>query len=146
MRRGEVGREAKETDATEWTSWRGDEGGERPWGCPGSMEIHQPLVPSPEPARPLVHRVIDEGRKKEADPALLSAGLKLPSVVWSGLPWGSGKESTYLCSRCGFDPWVRKIPRRGNGNPLQYSCLENPMDRGAWRATVHGVTRVRHAL
>ena len=34
----------------------------------------------------------------------------------------------------------------GNGNPLQYSCLENPMDRRAWRATVHGVTRVRHDL
>ena len=32
----------------------------------------------------------------------------------------------------------------GNGNPLQYSCLENPMDRGTWRATVYGVTRVRH--
>ena len=32
----------------------------------------------------------------------------------------------------------------GNGNPLQYPCLENPMDRGAWRATVHGVTRVGH--
>ncbi|KAB0375027.1 hypothetical protein FD755_013519 [Muntiacus reevesi] len=34
----------------------------------------------------------------------------------------------------------------GNGNPLQYSCLENPMDRGAWRATLHGVTRVGHDL
>ena len=34
----------------------------------------------------------------------------------------------------------------GNGNPLQYSCLENPMDRGAWQATVHGVTRVGHDL
>ena len=32
----------------------------------------------------------------------------------------------------------------GNGNPLQYSCLENPMDRGAWWATVHGSQRVRH--
>ena len=34
----------------------------------------------------------------------------------------------------------------GNGNPLQYSCLENPMDRGAWQATVHGVARVGHDL
>ena len=34
----------------------------------------------------------------------------------------------------------------GNGNPLQYSCLENSTDRGAWRAAVHGVTRVRHHL
>ena len=35
-------------------------------------------------------------------------------------------------------PWS---PGEGNGNPLQYSCLENPNDRGAWRATVHGVTK-----
>ena len=57
-----------------------------------------------------------------------------------GLLWClSGKESTCQCRRLGFDPWVRKIPRRRNGNPLQYSCLENPMDRGAWWATVYGV-------
>ena len=36
--------------------------------------------------------------------------------------------------------------KEGNGNPLQYSCLENAMDRGAWRATFHGVTRVGHDL
>ena len=45
------------------------------------------------------------------------------------------------CRRCRFDPWVRKIPAEGNGNPLQYSCLENPMDRGAWWATAHGVLK-----
>ena len=39
-----------------------------------------------------------------------------------------------------FDPWVVKIPWKGNGNPLQYSWFENSMDKGAWRATVHGVT------
>ena len=38
---------------------------------------------------------------------------------------------------------VRKIPGGRNGNPLQHSCLENPMDRGAWWATVHGVTNSR---
>ena len=37
-------------------------------------------------------------------------------------------------------------PGEGNGIPFQYSCLGNPMDRGAWQATVHGVTRVRHNL
>ena len=36
-------------------------------------------------------------------------------------------------------PGSGRSPGEGNGNPLQYSCLENPMDRGAWRATVHGV-------
>ena len=38
--------------------------------------------------------------------------------------------------RCGFDPWVGKIPWIGNSNSLQYSCLENSMDRGAWWPTV----------
>ena len=39
-----------------------------------------------------------------------------------------------------------RSPKEGNGNPLQYSCLENPMDREAWQATVHGVARVGHDL
>ena len=38
------------------------------------------------------------------------------------------------------------MPGEGNGNPFEYSCLEKPMDRGAWQATVHGVTRVGHDL
>ena len=46
--------------------------------------------------------------------------------------------------------WIVKVYtqtyREGNGNPLQDFCLENPMDRGAWQATVHGVTRVGHDL
>ena len=41
---------------------------------------------------------------------------------------------------------LRKSPGEGNDNPLQYSCLGNPMDRGAWQATVHGVTRVEQDL
>ena len=40
----------------------------------------------------------------------------------------------------------RTLLGEGNGNPLQYSCLENPIDRGAWQATVHGVARVGHDL
>ena len=39
----------------------------------------------------------------------------------------------------GSIPGLERSPRGGNGNPLQYSCLGNPMDRGAWRVTVHGV-------
>ena len=38
-------------------------------------------------------------------------------------------------------PGLRRSPREGNDNPLQYSCLENPMDRGAWQTIVHGVAR-----
>ena len=41
---------------------------------------------------------------------------------------------------------LERSPGEGNGNPLQYSCLETPMDRGAWRATVHGVAKSRTGL
>ena len=41
----------------------------------------------------------------------------------------------------GLIPGSGRFPREGNGNPLQYSCPENPMDRGAWRATVHRVAK-----
>ena len=46
----------------------------------------------------------------------------------------------------GSTPGSGKSPREGNGNPLQYSCLENPTDRGAWRSTVHGVTKSQTQL
>ena len=45
-----------------------------------------------------------------------------------------------------IDPWVRKSPREGLGNPLQYSCLENSMDRRAWQATAHKVTKSQTQL
>ena len=45
-----------------------------------------------------------------------------------------------------FDPWVSKSPGGGNGSPLQYSCLENPMDRGASWATVRGIAKSRTRL
>ena len=62
-------------------------------------------------------------------------------------PGGSdGKASAYSAGDPGLIPGSGRSPGEGNGNPLQYSCLENPMDRGAWRATVHGVARVRHDL
>ena len=58
---------------------------------------------------------------------------------YKGLPrWHSGKESTY--KRHGFDPWSGRSLGVGNGNPLQYFFLENPMDRGTLWAIVHGVT------
>ena len=52
------------------------------------------------------------------------------------------KSICLQCGRPGFDPWAGKIPSQ-NGSPLQYSCLENPMDRGAWQAAVHGVAKSR---
>ena len=50
------------------------------------------------------------------------------------------------CWRCGFDPWVGRSLGGGNGYPLQYSCLENPMDREAWHAAVHEVTKSKTRL
>ena len=64
-----------------------------------------------------------------------------------GFPHSSvGKESACNAGDPGSIPGSGRSPREGNGNPLQYSCLENPMERGAWQATVHGVTRVGHNL
>ena len=60
--------------------------------------------------------------------------------------WFSGKESACYTGDAGSVPGSGRSPGEGNGNPLQYSCLGNPMDRGAWWATVRGVTRVRHDL
>ena len=56
------------------------------------------------------------------------------------------KESACKVGHPGSIPGSGRSPEEGNDNPIQYSCLENPTDRGAWRATVHGVTRVRRGL
>ena len=83
----------------------------------------------------------------------LLCGVALPPSCQVLLPcWLSGKDSAcqcrrrkrctfnpWVCKRCTFDPWSGRSSGGGHGNPLQYSCLENPMDRGAWWATVHGV-------
>ena len=58
----------------------------------------------------------------------------------------SGKESACNAGAPGSIPGSGRSPGEGNGNPLQYSCLENLMDRGAWQATVHGVAQVGHDL
>ena len=59
-----------------------------------------------------------------------------------GLPrWLSGKESTCNAGDVGSIPGLGRSPGGGHDNPLQYSCLENPMDRGAWWATVLGIAK-----
>ena len=59
-----------------------------------------------------------------------------------GFPGGSvGKESACIAGDFGSIPGSGRSLGEGNGNPLQYSCLENPMDREAWWATVHGVAK-----
>ena len=78
-------------------------------------------------------------------------GTQAPRVpCWSTVAWAprvvQGKESTLQQSkrlgRCGFSPWAGKVPWRGAWHPTsRILALENPMDRGAWRATVHGVSK-----
>ena len=54
-----------------------------------------------------------------------------------------GKESARNAGDPGLIPGSGRSPGEGNGYPLWYSCLENPMERGAWWATVHGITKSR---
>ena len=65
-----------------------------------------------------------------------------------GFPGGSVFKKKTACQAgdVGLIPGSGRSPGEGNGNPLQYSCLENPMDRGAWWATVHGVAKSRKQL
>ena len=81
------------------------------------------------------------GRKKKA----MSDSLVSNKMRWPPR-WLSDKESTSQCRRCrrhGFDPGGGSSSGVGNGNPLQYSCLENLIETGSWMATVHGVTQSR---
>ena len=65
----------------------------------------------------------------------------------NGFHGGSdGKESACNAGNSGLIPWLGRFPGERNGYPLQYSCLENLMDRGAWWATVYGVTKRRTLL
>ena len=82
------------------------------------------------------------------DVAEAFCGSYLASVLASvneGFPGGSvAKESACNAGDLGLIPGSGRSPGEGNSNPLQYSCLESPMGRGAWRATVHGVASVRY--
>ena len=61
----------------------------------------------------------------------------------------SGKEPTCQCRRWKrhrFDPWVGRSPGEGHGNPIQYTCLQNSIDRRAWWATIHVVAKSQTRL
>ena len=64
-----------------------------------------------------------------------------------GFPGGSaGKESACNARDPGLIPGLGRSPGKGNGNSLQFSCLENSMDRGAWQTTIHGIVKSRTRL
>ena len=80
---------------------------------------------------------MDRETEVQPDSGILFSAEKEIRLPW----WHSGKESVSQCRRTGLIPSPGRSPGEGNGNPLQYCCLENPMDGGAWRATVHRVTK-----
>ena len=77
------------------------------------------------------------GKKKKNLP-----NLRTPKAS----PMAQCKESTCHAGDSGLIPGSGRCPGEGNGNPLQYSCLGSPKDRGAWQATVHGVTELNMNL
>ena len=71
---------------------------------------------------------------------------EFPEVLFLSLVNNSENMGDGFARKPGFDPGLGRSPGEGNGNPLQYSYLENPMDRGAWQATVHRVAKSRTRL
>ena len=68
-------------------------------------------------------------------------------MLYRGFPGGSGgKESACNAGNWGSIPGSGRSPGEGHGSPFQYSYMENPTDRGAWQATVHGVTKSQTRL
>ena len=77
----------------------------------------------------------------------LGAQLLSHLIPTARFPGGSaGKESACKEGDPGLISGLGRSPGEGNGSPLQYACLENPMDRGAWRATVHGESHGERSL
>ena len=82
----------------------------------------------------------------EQDGTLIQAGTVFSVCIGYqthvGFPGGShGEESACSAGDLGLIPGLGRSPREGNGYPIQYSCLEKSMDRGAWWATVHGIAK-----
>ena len=127
---------ASSTDSTPWT-WIVPR-----FPPPGARAWRGLLSPAPDESGKLCRASVKEVG------LWTKAGMSTQPFLPSHFPGRlSGKESTCQCRRCGrckrqgFDPWIGKIHGGGNGNPLQYSCLQNPTDRGAWRVIVHGITK-----
>ena len=94
-----------------------------------------------------------DGEKVETVTVFILLGYKITAdgdcshEIKRCLPGGlDGKESACNAGGPASIPELGRFPGEGNGNPLQYSCLETPMDREAWRATVHGFTKSQTQL
>ena len=90
--------------------------------------------------------------KFTGDLSQIACGQTLPAIPTqsrsSGFPGGSVAKDAPVnagdARDAGLTPGAGRSPGGGNGNLLQYACLENPMDRGTWRAIVRGLQRLRH--
>ena len=76
---------------------------------------------------------------------LATASLPSSLLLWA-MDDSGDKESACNAGDLGLIPGSGRSPGEGNGNPLQYSCMENTMDRGAWEATVHGAAKSQTQL
>ena len=86
--------------------------------------------------------MIETGKVRDNSSKVIVEDSFRRSRMLLGFPDGSVvKESAYSAGDVGSIPGSGRSPGEGNGNPLQYSCLGSPMDRGTWQATVHGVTK-----
>jgi len=91
----------------------------------------------------IVEKVEDHAKRRKPFKTLIISTTQCSM----GFPHSSvGRASACNVGDLGSIPGWKISPGEGNGYPLQYSCLENPMERGAWQATAHGITRVRHDL
>ena len=80
-------------------------------------------------------------RQPELGIVLLGTGMETDTKSWGFSDGSNGKEFACNVGDPGSVPGLGRSPGEGNGNPLQYSCLENPMGRGAWQVIVHGVAQ-----
>ena len=99
------------------------------------MRIRTPIADN-------INRFSIEDTAHKNHPALVQLTLGMQCVFLLPLDFPSGsvvKNLPASAGDMGFIPRSERFPGVGNGNPLQYSCLENSMDRGVWWATVHGV-------
>ena len=72
----------------------------------------------------------------------MTVSVYTPPMMYKGFPSGSVvKNLPVKAGNMGLIPGLGRSPGGGNGNPLLYSCVGNPMDKGAWQAIVHGVTK-----
>lgn len=78
--------------------------------------------------------------------ALHTQKIKISVYVYRGFPDGSAGKESACSADVGLIPELGRSPGGENSNPLHYSCLRNPIDKGAWWAMVHGVTKSRTQL